>query len=103
MAKPDKQSRIDITPYFGTRTQQRMNVTEEQFLAALAACNWKWHEVEDDLSTPEIDEFEVAKASYQLVFSLYDALCINADNDEAKLKRIKEMFNANCPEQYRLA
>ena len=102
MAKPDKQSRIDITPYFGSRTQQRMIATEEQFLAALAACNWDWHDVEDDLSTPEIDEFEVAKASYNLVFSLYDALCINAEGDDAKLKRLKEMFNANCPEKHRL-
>lgn len=98
----DKSVRINVTPFLGSRTVRNMNVSEEQLVDALKACVWDWHDVVDDPDTVDVDEFEVAKASYELVFSLYDALMTKYDKNLRGQKKVKELFNAHAPEKHRL-
>jgi hypothetical protein len=97
----NKSVKIDVHPYHGTKTSKRMIVSETDLTSAIAACNWDWHEIEDDPST-DVDEFEAAKATYALVFSVYDALCTKYDGNPGKIKGVKTLFNSLVPKKHKL-
>lgn len=97
----NKDVKIDVTPYHGSRTSRSMIVSETNLTEAIAACNWDWHEIEDDPAT-DVDEFEAAKATYTLVFSVYDALCTKYDGNPGKVKGVKTLFNSLVPKKHQL-
>ena len=94
-------AKINVTPYLGSRGSRRMNVSEEQFATALAACNWEWHDINDDATEEQLAAYETAKASYELVMSIYDALLAKYADDRKARKKVHLQYNAAAPEMYR--
>lgn len=78
-----------------------MNITEEQFATALAACNWEWYEITDDATDEQLAAYETAKASYELVASMYDALLAKYSKDKKARKKVHLQFNAAAPDKFK--
>jgi|TARA_B100000035_G_scaffold295247_1_gene286173 hypothetical protein len=96
-------AKININPYLGSRGSKgrTMNVTEEQFATALAACNWEWHDITDDATDEQLAAYETAKASYELVASMYDALLAKYSKDKKARKKVHLQYNAAAPDMYK--